>query len=240
MYRLIQSPLYVAAKAENIEVVKVLLEASTELSTLLKRHDLPLPGVHCELKDAGAFDSDIGAISQAKILYDFIALKTLVRAAAWNADFNSLEACFVYWPVVYKASPRAELPPLSHELFPYFIDSEHPGAARRMAEIILDLKPGAPWGDLAVEELDNLEGPLLHIITVCTYDSKIFCEVVRGGRSVEDFHDKYYYMALCVAIECGDIQKIRAVLDVYDFEYSSYSRELKQRARTILGQVGPV
>jgi ankyrin repeat protein len=217
--RLVQSPLFAAARVANMMVVKCLLHYC--------RDRMP-SGIDGHIADAGSPNCNWSAISQAASLKDFTALKTLIKVAGLNLDFIYLETCIdavEYFPSLHRPHLPADIDQLLRDV----LHGKHPTVAMRMVEMLLDPEPRGPLGDRETKGELN-EVALLRIAEICATDLSIVETLLSAGGSRREFDDKYYCMALYTALECSGAGVIGAILEHYDFQHSRYSQELRRRA----------
>ena len=222
--RLIQSPLLAAAEERNLSIVVL----------LMNYHQPLIPdAIESCVADAGKFDCDSAALHQAISLRHNRALKTLIQGAMLTSDFQYLEAC-ANASLRLSNFPSHVLPGTNSHLKMAFSGKDRT-VARTLIEMLLDLKPGAPWGK---EDLhgDEAEALIVHLARLCVADMRIV-EILLSAGEWQEYYEKYNYMALYAAVECGTRQQVKLILDRYYFEDSSHSLALMQRARSSVEQL---
>jgi len=201
----LQTLLLTAAEGVGIEVVETVLESYKD--------EIPDNMEGTILGDA------IRPISEAERLSCISTLKTLIKGAVRTSNFRCLEMCsttsFHHLNIQLHQSTE------TYSLLTSGFGGEDQAISRSLVEMVLDLKPAAPWGTRDIGR-DEIEAPLLHVAGLCANNIHIAETLLSEGEHWE-CKVKYDYMILYAAVKFDDpkmIEMIEMILDSSEFPQS--------------------
>jgi hypothetical protein len=195
----LQTLLLIAAGGGDIEVVETVLESYKD-----------------EIPDnmEGTILGDVTRpISEAERLNCILTLKTLIKGAVRTSNLRCLEMCNT--TSFHELNIQQHQSPETYSLLTSSFGGKDRATSRSLVEIVLDLKPAAPWGTGDIGG-DEVEAPLLHVAGLCANNIHIAETLLSEGEHWE-CKAKYDYMILYAAVKFNDPKMIEMILDSSEF-----------------------
>jgi hypothetical protein len=198
----LQTLLLTAAGGGGIEVVETVLESYKD-----------------EIPDnmEGTILGDVTRlISEAERISSISTLKTLIKGAVRTSNLRCLEMCST--ASFHQLNIQLHQSPETYSLLKLGFGGKDRAISRSLVEMVLDLKPAAPWGTGDIGG-DEIEAPLLHVAGLCANNIHIAGTLLSEGEHWE-CKVKYDYMILCAAVKFNDPKMIEMILDSSEFPQS--------------------